>query len=345
MTATIRPIDRDEWQRLAPTFTDYNYHQLWDLGVACAERRGAVSEHIAVYDGGHVLGIADVRIKRIPLLQTGIAYIIGGPLVRQNNETDKNRLEMTLQALVQQYVKKGRFLLRIQPPLGDDQWNNTQTEVFTNMSFDHNNKNIAYRTFVLKLDQSLEEIRKKLDKQWRYNLKQAEKVPLVIKREASKECFDTFCSLYNQFITQKTFEVELHPEFYSRVQGMLSRTERFIVTLAELDGHVIAGHVCSNLGDTCINLLRAKDETAKKVRASYLLQWIAISWAHGQGCQRFDLGGIDPEKNPGVYHFKKGMRGIDVTIPTFETYPNSWSGSIVHFGEQVYRLYRKARKP
>ena len=37
----------------------------------------------------------------------------------------------------------------------------------------------------------------------------------------------------------------------------------------------------------------------------------------------YDLGGIDPDGNPGVYHFKKGLGGLHATMAgPFEMHPN-----------------------
>jgi hypothetical protein len=38
-----------------------------------------------------------------------------------------------------------------------------------------------------------------------------------------------------------------------------------------------------------------------------------IGWLKERGVRWYDLGGIDPEGNPGVYHFKKGFSGMDVS--------------------------------
>jgi hypothetical protein len=37
-----------------------------------------------------------------------------------------------------------------------------------------------------------------------------------------------------------------------------------------------------------------------------------MQWLKENGVRWYDLGGIDPDQNPGVYHFKKGMSGLDV---------------------------------
>ena len=58
----------------------------------------------------------------------------------------------------------------------------------------------------------------------------------------------------------------------------------------------------------------------------------------------YDLGGIDPEGNPGVYHFKSGLGGREVTAPgPFEAAPSRARKRFVETAEAVYRKARGAR--
>jgi lipid II:glycine glycyltransferase (peptidoglycan interpeptide bridge formation enzyme) len=47
-------------------------------------------------------------------------------------------------------------------------------------------------------------------------------------------------------------------------------------------------------------------------KGSYLLQWLMVKWLKEARIRYYNLGGINPEKNPGVYHFKQGFSGRDV---------------------------------
>ena len=77
-----------------------------------------------------------------------------------------------------------------------------------------------------------------------------------------------------------------------------------------------------------------------------MLQWHAIKTAREQGIYWYDLGGIDPKVNPGVYHFKKGLGGSDITAPgPFELSPGGLKQRIIFSSEQIYRTLRhKAKK-
>ena len=75
-----------------------------------------------------------------------------------------------------------------------------------------------------------------------------------------------------------------------------------------------------------------------KNKASYLLQWEMIKWLKQKGCQRYDLGGINLDDNPGVYHFKSGITDQEVLgMGTYETYNSRLSKRIVSFGEFIKR--------
>ena len=345
MAATIRIIDRTEWQRLALSFGDYNYRQLWDFGVACARRVNAVSEHVVIEDDEEAVGLADVRVKRVPLMGGGIAYITGGPLVRRDGERAGSRLGECLNVLIEEYVRRQGLLLRIQPTIGCESWNAERASMFLDCGFSISTKAKPYRTLLLDLSPSLDGLRKNLSQKWRNNLKRAEAGTNSLGSDYSFESLMRFYDLYKVFRERKKFEVDLAPEFYVEVQKSLPESERMRVALCTEEGVLISGHVSSLLGDTAVNLFRANTKVALTSRASYLIQWNGVRHAREQGFQWYDLGGIDPEGNPGVYSFKKGMGGKDVTAPgPFECYPNGLRRILVSGCERAYKFMRGFRK-
>ena len=91
----------------------------------------------------------------------------------------------------------------------------------------------------------------------------------------------------------------------------------------------------SAIGDRGIYLLGATGETGMKQKSAYLSQWKMILWLHERVCRWFDLGGIDPENNPGVYHFKVGMSSMDVShIGQYEANTSTISSLAVGLAEK-----------
>ncbi len=346
MAATIRTVDRAEWQRLAPLFCDYNYRQIWDFGVACAKRLNATSEHVAIEENQEILGLADVRVKRIAVFGTGIAYINGGPMVRRNRngECEREHVRSVLVGLVDYYVKNRKFVLRIQPPLGPGEWNNLQSKIFQDMGFEFRGQSNRYRTIVLDISPPLEMVRKQFHQKWRNCLNNAEKRDLIVKTGTDEMFSGMFIHLYRELVSRKTFDINLSPQFYFQVQKRLINQERFLISIVYKDDQPIAGHVSSILGDTCVYLLGATNGIGLKNKAAYIAQWSVIQMAKERGCQFYDLGGIDPETNPGVHHFKKGMGGEDITAPgPFEYCPDGFRRMLVSGCEKVYTTLRRLR--
>jgi lipid II:glycine glycyltransferase (peptidoglycan interpeptide bridge formation enzyme) len=157
----------------------------------------------------------------------------------------------------------------------------------------------------------------------------------------SLELFEKFNGLYKQLRSRKDFDVDQDDGFFMSVQKTLDGSEKLYISIAEVDGVPIAGQVSSMLGDTCVYLLGASSEQALKTKAAYLLQWHTIKVAKEKGCRWYDLGGIDPENNPGVFHFKQGMGGEEMISPgPFEYYSNAFKRLLISGCEKLYRVVR-----
>lgn len=340
MRTGIEILNENAWRELAGGYMDYSYRQVWEFGVACASRIGATSEHVAIRQDGELLGLADVRVKRIPAVHTGIAYINGGPLVRRTEGRDAETLRRCLEVLAQEYVSGRGLVLRVMAPVADEEWTNGQKAVFSWAGFRPSAAARAYRTLLVDVDWPLDAVRKGLAQKWRNCLNQAEKKDLVVRSGTDPSLFREFCDLFSRFIEQKGFCVDLTPPFYLAVHEQVSEQDRFYISLADMGGTLVAGHVASFLGDTCVYLLGASSPEGLRHKASYLLQWHVIQRAHQRGLRWYDLGGIDPEGNPGVYHFKKGLGGADVCAAgPYELAPSDTKRSMVLWGEKVHGLW------
>jgi lipid II:glycine glycyltransferase (peptidoglycan interpeptide bridge formation enzyme) len=171
----------------------------------------------------------------------------------------------------------------------------------------------CYRTIVVDLSGTPEDIRKKLDKKWRNQLNGAEKNGLTFEVADSLNAYDEFLRLYDGMIARKQFETSVDVQQFRRIQETLPSDQKMQVFLAKKDGVVVASLVCSLLGDSAIYLLGATDEKARELKAAYYLHWQSMLWMKSRGIKGYDLGGIDPVSNPGGHHFKEGFGGADVT--------------------------------
>ena len=339
---TLSAVGTGEWRRLAREFSDYNYRHCWDYADAMAKRAGAKSEHVCVATDGWPIGLASVRIKRIPGLGSGLAYVSGGPLVRSTEVASPGwGLDAVLSELVHEYVDRRRLALRVAPVIGDEAWNQEQERRILAAGFRPAEQVRDYSTILVDIARPLDEVRAGLAKKWRYHLGRAEKAEIEVVQGTDPALFDDFMPLFDEFVARKAFAVDLGADFYAALQTNLPEPERLQVAIARIGDQPVAGVVASLMGDTGVYLLGASNEVGREANAPYLLQWKIIETAAATGLKWYDLGGIDPDGNPGVYRFKARMGGSELRAPgPFEIGPGGLRAGLVRTAERLLRAVR-----
>ena len=145
-------------------------------------------------------------------------------------------------------------------------------------------------------------------------------------------------------MARKRFETTVGVDEFRKLQQDLPEPLRMQVFLCEKDSQTLNAIVISAIGDTAIYLLGATAEAGLSLKGAYLLQWSAILWLKSRGCRYYDLGGINPERNPGVYHFKSGFGADEVQQVGAYDLAGSWrSAAFVKAGERFQALGRHTR--
>jgi len=337
----LEKLDQRSWERECRGFADMNYKQLWAYSELAAQKVNSQTEFWGIRRGDILVGLCNVRIKRIAGLPLGIAYINGGPLIKKfESEPDLNVLTDCMEALRQQYCEAQNYLLRVKCNLYTKNINEMAKKNLEAMGFSVKDASGEYRTMVVDLSQPLDAIRKNFASKWRNQLNAAERNNLEIIVAEDLEGFDQFERLFIELRRTKKFEVDQGSEFFKSVQEKLPNSEKFKVISISKDGVLLAMHIGSYVGDTAVYILGVSTQTGNKLKASYLLQWQAIQVAKEASCKFYDLGGIDPEGNKGVYHFKSGMGGSDETAAGPYEYCNMLTGLFVRFSETVYKAVK-----
>ncbi|MGB8887756.1 MAG: peptidoglycan bridge formation glycyltransferase FemA/FemB family protein [Candidatus Korobacteraceae bacterium] len=332
-------VDRStpaEWSQMLDLFDDANIYQTWSYGgVHWGEKS---LSHLVLKRGGEVLGMAQLRIVRPTRFRFGMAYLRWGPVwQRRGLALDSKVCTYVARVLQEEYVSKRKLLLRILPnafvssPRAD-----VIQSAFSAFTREIPVASNTYRTFVLDLAPDVGELRRKLDKKWRNQLSRSEKNNLRIIAGSGCDKYRIFCQIYNQMRKRKTFETTVDVEEFERMQQDLPEFHRMQVLICEDHGVPVAGLVASAMGDTAIYLLGATSDAGLNSKGAYLLQWTLIKWLKENGIKWYDLGGIDPEHNPGVYHFKRGLSGADITqISPLRACTSAISSAVVKAGFAV----------
>jgi len=308
-------VDRatpEEWSAMLDLFYDANLYQTWSYGAVRWGRKNL--SHLVLKRNDEVLGMAQLRIIRPTRFNFGMAYLRWGPLChRRGRELDAEAALRLARALQEEYVCKRRLLLQILPNafVGSPRATLFQS-AFSGFTQEPRTSANIYRTFILDLAPPIEQLRKNLDAKWRNKLTQSEKKGLKVVAGNGIDEYRTFCRMFNQMWKRKAFETTVDVEEFGRLQQDLPEAHRMRILICEQQGVPVAGLVASAMGDSAIYLLGATSDDGLNAKGAYLLQWTLIQWLKESGFRWYDLGGIDPKGNPGVYSFKRGLCGTDV---------------------------------
>jgi hypothetical protein len=147
-------------------------------------------------------------------------------------------------------------------------------------------------------------------KNWRRNLRQAQRNGLIVEAGHAPDLADVR-RVFGEMEDKKRISQLFSDE---TLQRLLDSTGEDIVCLCcyNQQRRLLAIRVTLLTGNKAYDYLAATSAEGRTFRASYLLFWESLGICRSRGVTRFDLGGIDPSGNPGVYRFKKDTGAAEV---------------------------------
>ena len=141
------------------------------------------------------------------------------------------------------------------------------------------------------------------DRNFRRNLRRAAESNLTVARWFDPNV-DEVLSVYASMQDVKGIDEQLSRD---EIEQMLKNLNQQVVIYRCDDEY---GNVVSLLGvfvagDKASSLLWATSEQGRKLLASYAIFWVLVQHCRRLGVRIYDLAGIDPVRNHGVYRFKR----------------------------------------
>lgn len=270
-------------------------------------RRGARIERLSVVDEHErLLALAQVQIRRRgPSRQI---YVQGGPLLTSDGE---RRGESVIRCLLNHIAPGALDLLvvdldRAESPgilLG------LLTAGFRPVS--------APRRHTLEVDltRGLDAVLAGMDPRWRKALRKALRNPALTARFLDDPAerlaaFDAFAAMYAGLKARKGFTSRFDCAAYRDL--VADDPHQLVLEVREADAPCLVRLL--HLGrDRTTAFFTAASERANLNGAAYLAVWCCLVRAVEAGHRVFDVGGIDPAANRGVYDFKRGFARHAVT--------------------------------
>ncbi len=309
-----------EWERQASAFLDYNLYQSWAYLNARAAGKGELLKPLCLRFGGQVCLMAHVRVIQLPLAGLKVGYVRWGPVMRKTQSLDSIPIE-ALQQLRSFLIPRVVHVARIIPNLYTADVPPSWKEDFLKAGWKP--AGIApYHTILFPLDLPEEEMRKKPCRTWRANLKKAEQAGLSVVESLDPDIWRILEELYRSSQKKKGFR-GLDLREYVRTQEMLLDHQKMKMIMVMENGVPLTVDVNSCFGDTSLGLFQSTSERGYEVLSSYLAWWKSFLSAKQAGMRRYDLGGVDPKRNPSVYQFKKRIGGKEaIQIGGFDACAN-----------------------
>jgi len=298
---------KTDWHALLLAFDDASFYQTWSYGEMIWGAREL--SHIILRRDGRPVALAQLRILRVPVLRSGIAYLNWGPLWRPaQDQGHALHLKNMLRALRDEYVEKRGMILRIQPKIVDSEEHREVTGAFLEEGYAQSPD--PTRTYLVDLHPSLEQIRKNLSRSWKRSLVSAEKQNLLVMEAREPDHYRKVLEIYSQMKTRKGFFGNMQKTVL-RVQEDLPDELKLKILLCQQGQETVATLGWSNLGRICMPLIGATGNRGLSSKASFLLWWELIKDAKARHADYCDTATVHEGRNPGGHFFKQGLAGKD----------------------------------
>jgi hypothetical protein len=305
-TTEIDSLDAGSWYLHLDRFADASIYQTWPWGVVFSGSNRV--SHLVLKRSGMVVALAQVRLFKTPLVPGGIAFVRWGPVWQpRSGEKDPEVFRQAIRALRNEYVVRGKMVLRILPRLFER--DGDCGEILEQEGFFRMEDRSGARSLILDLSPPLEEIRSGFEQKWRGHLNKAERQGLSMSTGRGEVDFEDFTAIYKTMLRRKKLTPTSDLEGHKRVQRELPERFKMEVVTCRYEDELCAGGIFSLIGETGLYLFGATNEKGMRTSASYLVQWELVKLLKERGVSQYDLHGVNPESNPGTYRFKKGLAG------------------------------------
>lgn len=333
---SLHEVSPDDWPETAAHFADFSFEQSLTYGRAAADRIGATLEFFRLEDAaGRMVSCGAVRVKRVPGLGRGIAWMPSGPLIRTANGDvpSKGKIAAVLDALKAHYADNLGHVLRLRLPGLSFAEANMADSAAQRAGYEKSDRAPGYLSCAIDLTMDDEALMKSFSGKWRTDLRYALKSDLSLDVGCDDSLKTRFMTLFDVVQQEKGFAPDITPEFHFDLTGPDYDLK---ILIAHKDGTDLGGIVVGVTGRSATYLFGATAHPGRKLRSGFFLTWQGLRMARDMGCLWYDMGGIDEEANPDVARFKRRMNGEDICAAgPYEARPSGPVGALIAGLEQI----------
>lgn len=299
----------DEWETALLSFDDANIYQSGRWGLHRSGFGWKVI-HLAYFSNGTVTSIAQILYRNITPLAT-VCWIPGGPVgdfkMCDTALISCIRKLFTTPVLYIHMSAMTEYRGELASSLQAHGWSKPRSMLNSG------------KTLIYGIDRNTVQRRNKLSKNWSRNLSRGEQRELTVSEwvNPTAQEITLLTNEMNQYKHLRTKRQDLDRITESLLRNF--RNDILMVKCTNKNGDLLALRGAIKLGHKAFDMFAAATPAGRKEYASNLCFWKLIELCERDGITHYDLSGVNPEGNPGVYNFKKGIGATDFT------YLGEWS--------------------
>jgi len=282
------------WDQSLEGFADCTPYQAFSWGEYRRALGWEPQRWIAFDENRKVVAMMQASLRRYPF-GIGLIWCEGGPV------GDITVCDQSLQKAMSERTGVKRFYCRFRCDrrrniedvlrLTAQGWNTSWSPLTSNYSM------------ALDLEPEEDRLLANCERNWRRNLRRAEEGNLTIKQWMDAGV-DEVLSVYTSMQETKGLDEQLSRR---EVEQLLKNLKQRLVLYRCDDeaGEVVSLLGCMVAGDQACAVFWATSEAGRKLHASYATFWAVVQHCRRIGIKSYDLAGIDPVRNHGVYRFKR----------------------------------------
>jgi hypothetical protein len=340
----IDGMSREEWTQGCASFACNNLYQTWDYGEAHSVGRFREVSRAALTINGKPVVMTQVQIKRLPVAGIGVAEAYWGPLWHSEvGIAGESYLIEFFEGIQEEYSVKSGLNLRLEiRGVANKEQNDRIASILTSHGFRLKSGLRPYRTIILDLTQSLDQLRSNLNGKWRNALNKAERTGLEAECGSTAQHFERFLKIYEEMWAQKRFPTGVNMKAIHAFHLNAIESNKLLIWIIRDGEQDVAAGVFSAMGDTMLYFLGATSPHMRKdSNSGYLIQWLNLRKAIELGLHYYDLGGLTDLPDSGVDQFKIRMGGSRGVFPGwFEAPTTSWFHKAFPIFESGFRKAR-----
>lgn len=307
--------------------------QILNLDSPCVYQSASWARHRANFGWRAIRFVSETnscyaQVLYKSVFKHAVAWIPGGPL------GDLTELNTNLVAIIQQVTKNSRVYVRFnslntsdersEQVLLTNRWRQAATKLSSGLSLN----------YALEKDEAAR--RSALSTNWSRNLRRGESRNALpyLWTQASVE---TISDLYRQLSEYKDLTESSEIPNATTISSLVNdcKTELRIFRCDDETGRPLSMRGALVFGDKAWDIFAAVSPQGRKQYSSHVTTWALFNYCASEHCTTYDLSGIDPINNKGVYDFKRGTGATEVK------YIGEWeTGSPFYVQPIVGRLLR-----